>query len=367
MLLLHRYIVMAGCVGIMGLSITGAQTPSSVMQLRKHKGAAMTLYYHLFKPGGYSNVNKYPAVIALHGVGEDGDSTSTLYIDKNGLVSNWVSTAFQTKHPCFVIAPHNPSGTWTDTAWTVSNTVCGYKQGPISARLGTVMQILDSMEREFPLDTNRIYITGLSIGGWATWDLVTRFPDKFAAAFPQSGGVDTGKAGVVAQVPIWCYHGKQDGVVAPLSDNFMMDNIDKVDGNKGVVFTWCHGNTCPAKMSEAKIDSLTKAGMIHFYTLDPNRSHDGWDQYYGDTLIQNWLMKQSRTGTTAVFSQNIPVRVAGGCQQAIMVSVAGLWNQPAWRSGYEVYNLRGKRISGEFGHTRVMRMTQGVVVLMKTR
>lgn len=271
-----------------------AQTPSNVMQLRKHKGSGMTLYYHLYKPNGYSAGTRYPLILAFHGVGEDGDSASTLYIDKNGLVSAWVATAFQNKYPCFVVAPHNPSGSWTDTAWTVSNTNVKYRQGPISARLATAMEILDSVTREFSIDTNRLYVTGLSIGGWATWDLVTRYPDKFAAAFPQSGGVDTGKAALVARTPIWSYNGKLDAVVAPISVNLFMGNLDKLDGDKGVVYTQCQGNNCPAKMGEAKTDSLIEAGMTHFYSLDPNRGHEGWDAYYADTLIQKWFMKQRR-------------------------------------------------------------------------
>jgi predicted peptidase len=100
---------------------------------------------------------KYPLILAFHGVGEDGDSSNTAYIDKNGLVSAWVATAFQSKYPCFVVAPHNPSGTW--------------------------------------IDTNRLYVTGLSIGGWATWDLVTRFPEKFAAAGPLQTGLASRQVG----------------------------------------------------------------------------------------------------------------------------------------------------------------------------
>ncbi len=271
-----------------------AQTPSNVMQLRKQSGTGMTLFYHLYKPAGYSSSAKYPLILAFHGVGEDGDSANTEYIDKNGLVSAWVATAFQSKHPCFVVAPHNPSGSWIDTAWTVSNTNVRYRQGPISSRLATAMRILDSLTREFSIDTTRLYVTGLSIGGWATWDLVTRFPGKFAAAFPQSGGVDTSKASLLAQTPIWSYNGKLDNVVAPLSVNLFMENLDKLDGGKGVVYTQCHGNICPAKMSAKETDSLIEAGATHFYSLDPNRGHEGWDAYYADTLIQKWFMRQRR-------------------------------------------------------------------------
>ena len=368
MQILQRAVVTAGCIGIFCLSITSAQTPSNVMQLRKYAGASMTLYYHLFKPTGYSSAKKYPIIFTFHGVGENGDSSNTAYINKNGLVSNYVSNAFQAKHACFVAAPHvrEPNETWIDTPWTVNNAVAKYKQGPISKRLSTVMQILDSLEREFSIDTNRIYITGLSIGGWATWDLVTRFPNKFAAAFPQSGGVDTSKAKLVAQTPIWCYHGRNDNTVTPLSDNLMFENIDKQDDNKGVVYPWCHGTTCPAEMTAAKIDSLTNAGMIHFYTLDPNQGHDGWDKYYGDTLIQNWLMKQSRSSATAISLQSIQPRTASAGRRSAILRMVGLCKQPASLSGFEIYDLRGKLISGSaVGSAKLPSAVHGVVLLAR--
>jgi predicted peptidase len=323
-------------------SSLSAQTPSSVMQLRKHKGGAMTLYYHLYKPNGYSADAKYPLIMAFHGVGENGDSSSTLYIDKNGLVSAWVATAFQNKYPCFVVAPHNPSGTWIDTPWTVSNSNVKYRQGPLSSRLATAMQILDSLTREFSIDTNRLYVTGLSIGGWATWDLVTRFPDKFAAAFPQSGGVDTSKAGQVARTPIWSYNGKQDGVVAPLSVNLFMENLDKLDGDKGVVYTHCQGNTCPAKMSAGKIDSLIDAGMTHFYSLDPNRSHDGWDAYYGDTLIQKWFMKQRRGNPSTGLNPRRRHSASHKPHPRFGLKNA---SESGFASGQELFEANGRRIA----------------------
>jgi predicted peptidase len=334
-------------------SSPSAQTPSNVMQLRKHKGSGMTLYYHLYKPQGYSSDVKYPLIMAFHGVGEDGDSTSTLYIDKNGLVSAWVATAFQSKYPCFVVAPHNPSGSWTDTAWTVSNTNVKYRQGPISSRLATSMQILDSLTREFSIDTNRLYVTGLSIGGWATWDLVTRYPDKFAAAFPQSGGVDTSKAGLLVQTPIWSYNGKQDAVVAPLSVNLLMDNLDKLDGDKGVVYTHCQGNACPANLSTGKIDSLIDAGKTHFYSLDPARSHDGWDAYYGNTLIQRWLMKQKRdTPATGLDPRSRNSAAPKPRSRKGSVHPAGSGNldpKIGFVSGQGVFEADGKRVPSQ-GH-----------------
>ncbi|MBW8890026.1 MAG: prolyl oligopeptidase family serine peptidase [Fibrobacteres bacterium] len=322
-----------------------AQTPSNVMQLRKQTGSGMTLYYHLYKPEGYSSNVKYPLIMAFHGVGEDGDSSNTLYINNNGLVSAWVATAFQKKYPCFVVAPHNPSGSWIDTDWTVSNTNVKYRQGPISSRLAVSMKILDSLIREFPIDTNRLYVTGLSIGGWATWDLVTRYPDKFAAALPQSGGVDTSKAGLLVRTPIWSYNGKQDAVVAPLSVNLFMDNLDKLDGDKGVVYTQCQGNNCPAKMSANKIDSLINAGMTHFYSLDPAHGHEGWDLYYGDTLIQKWIMKQQRDTPAAGLKQRTRNSASHGPQSGYGLIPLGSRNTESESgSGPELFEANGKRV-----------------------
>jgi len=356
--------LLVACVAVLlGLSLADAQTPSSVMQLRKYKSGSMTLYYHLFKATGYLAEKKYPIVLAFHGVGEDGDSTSTDYIDKNGLVSNYISNTFQTKHPCFVAAPHNPSGTWIDTAWTVSNTNCKYKQGPISTRLSTVMQILDSLRRELPIDSDRIYITGLSIGGWATWDLVTRFPGKFAAAFPQSGGVDTGKASAVVKTPIWSYNGQIDNTVAPLSANLFFDNLDKIDGDKGIAFTWCHGTSCPAKMTARKIDSLVNAGIIHFYTLDPTMGHTGWDQYYADTLIQNWFFKQSRPSATGLRRQSPPSAIGAGVRFRPVVNLAGLSSMPMLPPNREIFDLRGNRIISGGSTGKFPRAAHGVLLL----
>jgi predicted peptidase len=327
-------------------SSPSAQTPSNVMQLRKHTGSGMTLYYHLYKPEGYSSDVKYPLIMAFHGVGEDGDSASTLYINNNGLVSAWVATAFQKKYPCFVVAPHNPSGTWIDTPWTVSNTNVKYRQGPISSRLANSMEILDSLTREFPIDTNRLYVTGLSIGGWATWDLITRYPDKFAAAFPQSGGVDTSKAGLLVRTPIWSYNGKQDGVVMPISVNLFMQNLDRLDGENGVVYTHCQGNDCPAKMNAAKIDSLIDAGRTHFYSLDPARSHDGWDLYYGDTLIQKWFMKQRRDTPVSSLKPRTRKAASHGPQPRFGLATPGGSGSrgPEGGFGQEAFEANGKRV-----------------------
>jgi hypothetical protein len=158
--------------------------------------------------------------------------------------------------------------------------------------------------------------------------------------------VDTSKASLLARTPIWSYNGKQDGVVAPLSVNLFMENLDKLDGDNGVVYTHCQGNTCPAKMSTAKIDSLISAGKTHFYSLDPARSHDGWDLYYGDTLIQKWFMKQRRdTPNTGLKPRTRNSTSPGSRSWYGLTPLVGSGStEPENGSSPELFEVNGKRL-----------------------
>jgi predicted peptidase len=91
-----------------------------------------------------------------------------------------------------------------------------------SIPLTIALSLIDSIKREFPIDTNRLYAVGLSMGGYGTWDLIARYPGKFAAAVPVCGGNDTGKASALQNVPIWAFHGAVDPTVPPDADRSMM-------------------------------------------------------------------------------------------------------------------------------------------------
>jgi predicted peptidase len=339
-----KWIAIASVSLLFGVTTAQGQVPSTVMTLRSIT-KAMTMSYRLFTPAGYDRAKKYPLILAFHGYNQDGpDESNTGYIDYNSLCSFWVSNALQAAHPCFVVAPHNPSGTWIDTIFTVCNASGTYHQGPLSARLSTVMSILDSLQKEFSIDTNRIYVTGLSIGGFATWDLITRFPGRFAAAIPMSGAADTTKAAAVAGLPIWCCHGQIDDVVTPLSDRYMMAAIDRLDGSNGVVYTECNGTVC-VTTSKTKLDSLVNAGVLHLYTEVKNVAHAIWDNCYANTSIQTWLFKQVKAAVAVTPGG----RRAGSCLSRpakVMVvpgDRAGL--RSILRSGGRLYDVRGSLVS----------------------
>ena len=279
------------------ISFPSAQTPSSVMTLLSATGA-MTIKYHLFQPTGYNRSVKYPLVLTFHGIGEDGEANIGA-IDYHGIAATWIDTNFQKSHPCFVVSPHNPSGTWTGFDYTIANSTGTFVQpSAISTRLSTVMGILDSICKEFNIDTNRIYITGLSIGGFATWDLITRFPKKFAAAIPMSGAVDTSKASRIASLPIWNIHGQVDGSVTALSSRLIMKKLDSLDGNKGVVYPECKDTACTT-MPNTRLDSLINAGATHLYSEQQNGGHVLWLGYYSNSRIREWLFKQIKPAPAA--------------------------------------------------------------------
>jgi predicted peptidase len=338
-----KWISIACCAALLNFASAYAQIPSSVMTLRSIS-RAMTLNYRLFTPSGYDHTKKYPLILAFHGVSQDGtDESNTGYVDYNSLCLYWVSNTLQAAHPCFVVAPHNPSGTWIDTNYTACNTTGTYRQGPISTRLSTVMGILDSLQKEFSIDTNRLYVTGLSVGGFATWDLITRYPGKFAAAIPMSGAADTSKAPAAAQVPVWCCHGQIDNTVTPVSERYMMAAIDRLDGSKGVAYPECNGITCVTTF-RTKLDSLVNAGIIHFYWERQNIGHAIWDTCYANTSLQAWLFKQVKNGASAVsgIRSGSPAVSCSGNARIVLADRSAI--QSLLHRGGRVYDLRGSLV-----------------------
>lgn len=75
-----------------------------------------------------------------------------------------------------------------------------------------IIKLIQKLAQDYPIDTNRIYVTGISMGGSGTWDIITRYPEFFAAAAPLNGVSDPSKAPLIADLPIWAFHGRQDEV-----------------------------------------------------------------------------------------------------------------------------------------------------------
>jgi predicted peptidase len=151
---------------------TMAQDPSIVAKFvaRSHSFQGVTLPYRLFIPDNYSPSQKYPLVLTLAG-SSFGGTDNIRQLLGGPLATAWADSVNQAKYPYFVVSPQSPTGDWTE-----------------NVIVGTVSDLLDSLTREFTIDPNRWYVTGASAGGIGVWDMITRFPDRFAAGIPISGG-----------------------------------------------------------------------------------------------------------------------------------------------------------------------------------
>ncbi|MDO1446353.1 prolyl oligopeptidase family serine peptidase [Rhodocytophaga aerolata] len=198
--------------------------------------------YALYYPPGFSDQlqRKWPLILFLHGAGERGH-------DMEKVKAQGLPAYLQHKDIPFLVAyPQCPAGQY----WSVEK---------LSNWLQEVLEKLD--ER---VDEKRIYLTGISMGGYGTWRWAAAAPDKFAAIAPICGGGDPALAVQIKDVPIWAFHGEKDYIV-PLSET--------------------------AKMVEA----VEKLGGHVTFTRYPDAAHDSWTETYHNPLLYDWFLTFSRS------------------------------------------------------------------------
>ena len=179
-------------------------------EARVHTNAAgQTLPYRLLIPEPYDAARQYPLVVFFHGAGERGSDNRAQLVHGTSL---FLKPESRERFPCFVVAPQCPNNQqWVDMPW---GTDSGTRPDQPSASMRMALEIVAALPRQFSIDTNRLYVTGLSMGGYATWDCLTRLPNRFAAGVPICGGGDEKTVTTaVAQVPVWAFHSADDGAV----------------------------------------------------------------------------------------------------------------------------------------------------------
>ena len=327
--------------------ITGAPVASRFVR-RSHTTAQGTLPYRLYYPYKYDSTAKYPLILSLHGAGERGtDNQAQIAVHR--LAEIWAEDSMQARHNCFVVSPQCPAdpSKWVNvTAWT--NVFYSTQTITESASLGIARSLLDSIIREFPIDTSRQYVTGISMGGYGTWDLIARTPARFAAAVPMSGGLDTSKASVLRNVPIWTFHGAVDGTVPPTATRSLMRTLFP---NLGVSVTYY---TCQyasyftgSTMTRAALLSAIDGGAKKLYAEYTDGSHDIWTSSYNDTLVAHWLFLQHKTPVSHTISSSAVqgnrqapkavLPVFNGCSVAMLF--AGLTTDQRYE--FRVFDARG--------------------------
>ncbi len=244
------------CFGI----ATTAFCQPSVFSFQKYtNGKGDTLNYRLLNPDSDS-LRKYPLIIFLHGSGERGNDNEAQL--KWG-VMNFANDQNMIKYPAIVIAPQCPEKMeWANFSNNRNSREKLLQPSP-SKPMELLIALIQQVITKLPVDTNRIYITGLSMGGHGTYDAIERYPDLFAAAIPVCGYGDVTKAPLIAHIPIWIFAGAEDAAVNPL---YSLDMVE----------------------------ALTKAGAHPGFTLYPEVGHFSWLGAYSDPLMMAWLFRQHK-------------------------------------------------------------------------
>jgi predicted peptidase len=194
--------------------------------------------YLVSLPEGYGTVDqKWPLVLFLHGAGERGSDLEL--VKKHGPPK---LIAAGTSFPFIMVAPQCPENQW----WSED----------------VLAALLDRIEETYSVDKFRVYVTGLSMGGYGTWRLATLNPDRFAAIAPVCGGGDVSTVCSIKNTPVWAFHGAKDPVV-------------------------------PLQESQQMVDKLKSCGGDVKLTVYPEAGHDSWTETYDNPELYTWMLSHS--------------------------------------------------------------------------
>jgi len=207
-------------------------------QLSKDIEVHVIMNYLLYLPEQYSNEDKWPVLFFLHGKGERG---SDLELVKMHGPPKLITGGHH--FPFIVVSPQCPDDQW----WSIE----------------VLNALVDDIIENYRIDKNRVYLTGLSMGGYGTWALATEYPEKFAAIAPICGGGKPEQADNLKSMPIWVFHGAKDTTV-PLSE------------------------------SQKMVDALKKAGNEPKFTVYEDADHDSWTVTYNNDQLYEWFLAQKK-------------------------------------------------------------------------
>lgn len=194
--------------------------------------------YLLYLPEDYGEKERWPLILFLHGVGERGDNLDRVKIHgPPKLIAKGKS------FPFIVLSPQCPAGQWWDVEMLDA--------------------LLNKIEADYAVDPDRVYVTGLSMGGFGTWALAGAYPDRFAAIAPICGGGEPVSARYIKHLPTWVFHGDKDAVV-------------------------------PIKRSQEMVDALKACNGNVKFTIYPGAGHDSWTETYNNAKLYEWFLKHKR-------------------------------------------------------------------------
>lgn len=225
-----RSILIFFLLGFVSLCVNAQQTS------HKH---VIEMNYLMYLPQGYEadTIKTWPLMVFLHGAGETGTDVEKIKLHGPPKL---IEEGHQ--FPFIIASLQTPTYGW---------------------KAENVMDLLMNLLKSYRVDNERIYLTGLSMGGYGTWDIAQKYPEMFAAIIPICGGGDTSAIWTLRYTPVWCFHGAKDDVV-------------------------------PIYRSEEMVDALKGYNENVKFTVYPEAGHDSWTETYNNNEIYNWLLSHRR-------------------------------------------------------------------------
>ena len=221
--------------------VPGQHSRSFETEIRK----TVSVNYLLYLPENYvDSKGKWPLILFLHGAGGRGDDLEK--VKTHGPPK--LIAEEERQYPFVIVSPQCPEDDW----WSAE------------AQIDRLNALLDEIVSRYRIDKERIYVTGLSMGGFGTWRLAIEYPDRFASIAPICGGGNSDKAARISHVPAWVFHGAKD-------------------------------STVQLSKSEEMVDALKEAGGNVKFTVYPDANHDSWTETYNNPELYDWFLEHKRT------------------------------------------------------------------------
>jgi predicted peptidase len=251
------------------LIIAGSTQAQDLNQYEKRwliEGAD-TLPYRILLPNNYDASKKYPLILFLHGAGERGRNNESQLIHGSKF---FLKAELREQFLAIVVFPQCPAGSsWTGSSAKYDSAakmrVFSFPQGGEPTRpMAMVMKLLSQLQKDFRINSKRMYVGGLSMGGMGTFDLVSRMPKTFAAAFPICGGDNPADAPAMRKTAWWVFHGDKDLTVPLNCSSTMVDALKQF------------------KKTEVK------------FTVYPGVGHNSWDNAFAEPELLPWLFSYKK-------------------------------------------------------------------------
>jgi len=234
--------VLGGIYGMTERCMAAGGQSEQMFQKEITKTVELKYLLHLPKEYGQDKDRKWPLMLFLHGAGERGNDINKVKVHGPPKLIE-----LGKELPFIVVSPQCPAGSW----WT--------------EQIDALMALLDDVQVKHAVDRDRIYLTGLSMGGFGSWAMGCRYPNRFAAVVPICGGGEWFLAERLKTVPVWAFHGAKDSVV-------------------------------PLRESQEMVDALKRAGGNVQFTVYPEANHDSWTETYNNPKLYEWLLSQRKAG-----------------------------------------------------------------------